>query len=385
MKLKKRYIGAVFGMVFLLTACGGSSYMMTNEAAAEEWAADTAAAGGSYLSDGSEEGYGAAGSYKAETAVPLTEPEMVAEAAEVTEDNMADTGEGAVGNEVSETTGKKLIRNVNLEVETQEFDALVSSLRTEVETLGGYVENFTSSDYNEGIYRDAYIVARIPSPQLDGFLERVNGQSNVIYQNETVEDVTLQYVDLETHKKVLLTERDRLLELLEQAEEVADLIEIESRLSEVRYQIESLEAQLRILENQITYSTVYLSVREVKLYTPAAEKSIWEKISEGFVNNVYILGWRAEEFLVDCVVNLPFLLIWLVLLIVFVIAVRMVIRFLRKWFVKRRDKWKKMQEAKREQLRSAQAAAEDYEIIPAGDSAGKEAGQEQENGEKQNG
>ena len=69
--------------------------------------------------------------------------------------------------------------------------------------------------------------------------------------------MTLQYVDLESHKKALTTEQDRLIELMEQAETVEDIITIEGRLSEVRYQLESMESQLRTYDNKIDYSTVY--------------------------------------------------------------------------------------------------------------------------------
>ena len=108
------------------------------------------------------------------------------------------------------------------------------------------------------------MTVRIPAQQLDAFLSSVSEVSNVISRNDSVSDVTLQYVDMESHKKALTAEQDRLLELLEQAESVEDIITIESRLSDVRYQIESMESQLRTLQNQVSYSTVYLDIQEVE-------------------------------------------------------------------------------------------------------------------------
>lgn len=83
---------------------------------------------------------------------------------------------------------------------------------------------------------------------------------NVTQKNESVEDVTLQYVDVESRKKALETEQERLMELLSSAENMEDLLAIESKLSEVRYELENYGSQLRMLDNQIDYSTVNVDV-----------------------------------------------------------------------------------------------------------------------------
>lgn len=96
--------------------------------------------------------------------------------------------------------------------------------------------------------RCSNLTARIPENKLDAFLTEVSGQGNVTYKNESVQDVTLQYTDITSRKKTLQMEQDRLWELLEKAESIDAVIALESRLSEVRYQLESIESQLRTLE-----------------------------------------------------------------------------------------------------------------------------------------
>ncbi len=93
-------------------------------------------------------------------------------------------------------------------------------------------------------------------------------------------------MDLESHKKALVTEQDRLLELMEQAETVEDIITIEGRLSEVRYQIESMESQLRTYDNKVDYSTVYLYINEVRRYSPSEEAGVGERIKSGFLKSL---------------------------------------------------------------------------------------------------
>lgn len=83
---------------------------------------------------------------------------------------------------------------------------------------------------------------------------------------------------------MLLTEQERLMTYLEQAESIEEMMTIESRLSDIRYQLESMESQLRTYDSQIEYSTVSLYISEVVELTPVEtkEQTTWERISEGF-------------------------------------------------------------------------------------------------------
>ena len=97
-------------------------------------------------------------------------------------------------------------------------------------------------------YRYADLTLRIPVEKLAEFTAAVNSLSNVVSSSRNTEDVTLQYVDTESRVKTLETERDRLLELMEQAETMSDLLEIESRLTEVRGELERYASQLKVLD-----------------------------------------------------------------------------------------------------------------------------------------
>ena len=173
-----------------------------------------------------------------------------------------EAGSGAVtsenGIEEVQETDRKLIRNVNLSLQTKEFDTVLENMSQKVKDLGGYIQDSSvwgsSSDYSSS--RSASYTLRIPSDKLDEFIDVVETLGNVTYKNESVDDVTLRYVDVDSHKKALETEQERLLALLEKAENVEDIITIENRLSDVRYELENYESQIRLLDNQIDYSTV---------------------------------------------------------------------------------------------------------------------------------
>lgn len=300
----------------MLTACGGSAGTTAQNAESyDEAVADTAASydyGGGFYSAGAE-------AVEEEYAV----------------DDVAE--EGAAGTEMTEVASpeRKLIKNVNISVETEQFDSLMPAIEQRVAALGGYIEDMSSysrgetysPDYQGTKYlRYANMTVRIPRNNLETFLDEIGEKTNVVSRSESVTDVTLQYVDLESHKKALLTEQERLLELMEQAETVEDIIAIEGRLSEVRYQIESMESQLRTYDNEIDYSTVYLNIDEVEHYSPSEGASAGERIRSGFMESVEGVSRGIRNSAIWFVVNIPYLLVWAVVIAIVVLIVRAVVK-----------------------------------------------------------
>lgn len=334
--------------VSVLTGCGSSKYDMAASATAEAPAAmDTAAAGGEYLYDA---GYVENENSYAQEAVP--EEEIVEEDAAYEEG-----GAEAKAEEVNKNpqAGRKLITTMTLSAETEYFDDLLGNLERQVAELGGYIENSNqwngSVDYygNRRSNRSASLTIRVPAEKLDGFVALMEESSNITNKSTEVEDVTLAYVDLESHKKALLAEEERLLELLEMAETVEDLISIEDKLANVRYQLESMESQLRTYDNKINYSTVHLDIQEVERLTPPEDITTWGRIKNGFSENLYGLGVDIENIFVGLIIHIPYILAWLV-----VLAVVLAIVFL----LARREKRKKEQRLLKRQQMAGTASAE---------------------------
>ncbi len=221
----------------------------------------------------------------------------------------------------------KLIRNVSMHLETREFDALTKSISDAVTFFGGYMEQSDVSGNSlywsdERSSRCSNLTARIPENKLDAFLTEVSGQGNVTYKNESVQDVTLQYTDITSRKKTLQMEQDRLWELLGKAESIDAVIALEARLSEVRYQLESIESQLRTLDNQIVYSTVYLSIQEVQVLTSTDPDTIPVRIQKGLSRSFNTLKISSVDFLVWFISSLPILAVFAVLVFIAVIILK---------------------------------------------------------------
>lgn len=232
---------------------------------------------------------------------------------------------------------RKLIRTIYIDAETEDLTALTDDLSQRINQLGGYVEArelYNGSNYAGYIRRNLSMTVRVPAEKADEFVANVSEKSNIVSSNESMDDVTLQYVDTESHVKALETEQERLLALLEQAETLEDILRIEDRLTQVRYELERYASQLRTLDNQVTYATIHLSVTEVKEYTPVVkeEPTAWQRISQGFVRTLRDIGDGATEFFIWLVVNSPYILIWGVV----ITLVILVIRKRRGWRFRRR-------------------------------------------------
>jgi len=287
-------------MSILGTACGASKkedYSLTNESSASM---DTMNYG---YSDGKSKG----------TSIPQESADY--------EDTVQ-----TVENPAAEVTdGRKLIRNVELNIETLEFDEFIDLLETKVLATGGYIQsaNASNNSYQYNRLKNANYTVRIPSNKLDEFLQMVGENANVVNTSSTTEDVTLSYYDSESRKKALEIQQDRLLDLLQKAENIEDIIQLEARLGEVTYELESQSTILRNYDNLVEYSTVSIYINEVERETQQASDTMWDKMKNGLSDTFYDIKIGMENFVVFVVVNFPYLLFWgIIITIGMVIVIR---------------------------------------------------------------
>ena len=293
MKLKK-YLAlflSVLLILSLLTACGGSSIPSKNYAAMEEVAAEA--------------------------------PAAMADSANGMLTSSSETGSTAI------PENRKWIITVFMSAETEDLDTMTAALDEHIKALDGYVEDqhiYNGSAYSSRRYRSANLTIRIPAENVDRFTEEVSGISNVISQEKNLEDITLNYVSTESRMTALQTEEARLLELMAKAETMSDLLEIEARLTDVRYELESVTSRLRTYDNQINYATIHLDISEVQEYTPVADPTLWERISSGFTDSLDDLWDSLQDLLVFLVIAFPFLLVYGGIALVIFLVVRSIIK-----------------------------------------------------------
>ncbi len=280
-------------------------------------------------------------------------------------------------------SSRKLIKNVNLNVETEEFDKFMVNVEQKVNALGGYIESSEISGrslYNTSANRYASVTARVPNDKLDSFITTITEQSNITSKTVSTEDVTLMYADTQAHIESLKSEQKRLQDLITQADDLDTLLTLEARLTEVSYEIESYERQLRSMDNRVDYSTIYIYVEEVTHYTPVEEEPLTagERISRGLSENLYQIGNGFKEFGIGFVIGLPYIILTLLIIGLIALVIWLIVRAIIKASRKSAEKNRALQ-MQRAQNAAAQRPVTPVKPAPAKPATAKPAEQTQEN------
>ncbi|SDT61521.1 protein of unknown function [Mucilaginibacter mallensis] len=165
--------------------------------------------------------------------------------------------ENAGTNNSIQDTSKKLVKNGDIEFETNNLIATRKKILVSLKKYGGYVEEdnqSTNADENRKQYE---LKVRIPAKSFDFLLDSVSSTAYKIdTKNISVTDETTKYIDIQTrlnNKKLL---EKRYLELLNKSSKISDLLEIQNKLTEIRSDIESTQGQLNYLSKQVAYSSL---------------------------------------------------------------------------------------------------------------------------------
>lgn len=290
--MKRRLLVVIiFSMVLATTACGGAS------------GADST---GTYE--------GATNSFMAKEAAGFEED--AAESYDMDVDATTDEG----GEEVDLSgydTSRKLVYNSNISLESKKFDEDVAKIKELVSEKGGYLES--NSTYGNAEYggRSASMLARIPADKYQEFMSSAGDVGALTSKSENVEDITSSYVDVQARLKSLNTKLERLQELEAQADNLTDLLEIEDRINDVQYQIESYTAQKKTYDDKIDYSTVTIDINEVVTYSEVKADNAWNRFKEAFGDSFAGFVAFLQGLVIAIIYMLPYIII--IALVLFII------------------------------------------------------------------
>jgi hypothetical protein len=247
-------------------------------------------------------------------------------------ENYQSSNIGSAAGDTGVPQTQKLIYTVTLSIETLDYETSTEKVSELCAAHNGYVEysNVSNNGIDSSFLRSASYTLRIPAGTLDAFTADCSGVGVVTStQRETVNS-TAQYVDLSAKLKSLQTEETRLLELLGQAGDLNSLIALNARLSEVRYEIESIQSSLRNIDINVDYSTIRIYLQEVIVNSKAlpVPRTFGERVSaasrsagQSFKNamaslGVFIFGTLPLNLLLLVIYLLPLAAVAVVIVIV---------------------------------------------------------------------
>lgn len=215
---------------------------------------------------------------------------------------------GSVADQLTPQDGRKIIYNASLELESEDYAATRDALLKAAAAAGAWVERSDEGGSAENGSRWVNYTFRVPSDNYAAFLDDASAAGSVTYKSETTDDITAEYVDLEARLESLRTQETRLLELAGQAGDLADLLAIEEQLAQVRYEIESYTGQQRVYDSLLTYSTVDITLSEVRILTPV-DDHFGARAAVAFRESWYNFANGVQDVVIGLIYLLPVLLV----------------------------------------------------------------------------
>ncbi|MBD5460261.1 MAG: DUF4349 domain-containing protein [Lachnospiraceae bacterium] len=230
-------------------------------------------------------------------------------------------------------TGEKLVYTCELSIETLEYEQCVNAIKNNISAFGGIIERESESDSARNWYYGDYVkttgtrrlnmTVRIPSGKYYEFLASLEGTGKIVSKNSYVENISRRYYETDALIQSLEIQQQRLLDMMEQAETIEDMLIIESRLSEVQYQLNSARNSLSSMDTDVAFSTVTVLVDEVMEYTPqepvVKTNTFWDRLQ-----NTLSETW---EFTLEMLEFLLFMVIRLIPVAVFIAVVVLIVLF----------------------------------------------------------
>jgi hypothetical protein len=209
---------------------------------------------------------------KARVVSPGTAPQYVNESAKASAEagpnekvSLADMDKAAT---TAEAFDRKIIRNADITIEVASPTEAQHKVATIAEAHGGFIVT-SEAKQREAVDPgqrtiDIKLVVRVPSNQFGSTFDQIKGlASNTPQENMSSQDVTEEFIDLEARIKTQKALEVQFLEIMRQANKIADALEVQRQIAEVRTEIEKLEGRKRFLENRSSLSTI-----NVNIYAP---------------------------------------------------------------------------------------------------------------------
>jgi len=162
-----------------------------------------------------------------------------------------------------------IIYHANASIRTEAFDDTIASIHALIDRHRGFIQHSNISGIGQvdwqgnPLGRHADFSIRIPATAYRAVIHGLEGLGTVGHLSETATNVSGEYADIASRLASLRVQEERILAMLERADTLADMIELEARLGELIFQIERFTAQRNHLDHQITYSTIELWITEV--------------------------------------------------------------------------------------------------------------------------
>ncbi|WHX26949.1 DUF4349 domain-containing protein [Virgibacillus halodenitrificans] len=257
----------------------------------------------------------------------ITEESKEGEATtESTEDasieNSENKTEQQTPNEQNPST-RKIIYTANLEIEVNSYEKALKNIQKKVEVYQGYIVESTMFEEEENKGTSGFITVRVPQEKFREFIQLVeDGSENVLSSSISGQDVTEEYVDLESRLRSKQVVEERLLSYMKKAEKTEDLLAISKDLASVQEEIDQIKGRMKYLENKSELATITIHMTENNLTISREDLNTWDKTKQQLLKSLNWLLTAVSGFIIFFVGNLPIILVTVSIAAIVLIAIR---------------------------------------------------------------
>ncbi|HJT29317.1 MAG TPA: DUF4349 domain-containing protein [Pyrinomonadaceae bacterium] len=193
--------------------------------------------------------------------------------------------------ESAEAADRKIIRNAEITIEVPSTTDAQHQITYIAETHGGFIVTSEAKqrESNDPAQRtlDIKLVVRVPSNQFGRAFDEIKKLAgNTPSENVTSQDVTEDFIDLEARIKTQKALEVQFLEIMRQANKIADALEVQRQIAEVRTDIEKLEGRKRFLENRSSLSTINVNIQTPKPVIAVTETGFRQSLREAVSDSI---------------------------------------------------------------------------------------------------
>ncbi|MCQ2485695.1 MAG: DUF4349 domain-containing protein [Clostridia bacterium] len=214
---------------------------------------------------------------------------------------------------------RKITKNASLNIEVKDLDKFINIIKEELNNKKGYIDSEDKSVYDNS--SSCTLVVKIPSENLDSFINLIDINSTVKSQQIDSSDITSAYTDNEAKIKSLETEQETLLKIMEKAENLTDVIQLQDKLAEIRSELDSCKSMKKIMDNQVEYSSVTINVNESER-TIKTDGSFFSQVKEKFSNSLYSIGDFFRSLALIVLGGIPYIVIISIVAVIVVIIIK---------------------------------------------------------------
>lgn len=209
---------------------------------------------------------------------------------------------------------RKIIKTGYINLEVDDYKETTGQINTLVEEMQGYIVNEHTYVYDQELSLLAgNVTLRIPEERFNEALNRMEQLGTVLNRSVNSQDVTEEYVDVQSRLKAMRLKEERLLALLGKSGTLGDVLAVENELAKTRADIEALEGRIKYLDNRTELSTINLEIREtltpVKKIKTTGLQGVMHRFQESFIKSINTIIIGFGNFIVALGAFIPYIIL----------------------------------------------------------------------------